>query len=125
MAGENAGDGMWRFDLIRPCRDCPFRKDATFAFRPSRAREIAETVVRDLTFQCHKTVDYSGDDGGQPGDRPQQCAGALILHEKLGRPNWRYRFAHMLGLYDPSRLDMTAPVVDSVEEFVRLQSERR
>ena len=29
---------------------------------------------------------------------PQHCAGALILHKKLGRPNWRIPFAGTLGL---------------------------
>ena len=115
--------GEWRFDLVRPCVNCPFRTDVRFHFRRARAEEIVRAVIAgDLTFQCHKTVDYSADTLAV-GDRPQQCAGALILHEKLGRPNWRFRFAQGLGIYDPARLDMSAPVVSSVAEFIELQSE--
>jgi hypothetical protein len=113
----------WRFDLVRPCVNCPFRTDVRFHFRRQRAEDIVRAVIeRDQTFQCHKTVDYSGDEAAA-GERPQNCAGALILHEKLGKPNWRFRFAHGLGLYNPERLDMEAPVVSSVEEFIELQSE--
>ena len=41
---------------------------------------------------------------------PQHCAGALILHKKLGRPNWRIPFAGTLGLLYPRRLHLDAPV---------------
>ena len=64
---------------------------------------------------CHETT-------GDPGDT-QHCAGALIFHEKLGRPNWRIRFAALLGLFDPSRLHLNAPVVDTVADFVRIVSD--
>jgi len=70
-------------------------------------------IPGDLTFACHETT-------RQPV--VQHCAGALILNEKLGRPNWRIRFAATLGLFDPSRLHLEAPVVDSVEAFVRIAS---
>jgi hypothetical protein len=69
--------------------------------------------MRDLTFSCHETSGHSV---------VQHCAGALILHEKLGRPNWRIRFAHALGLFDPSCLHLDTPVVDSVAEFIRVAS---
>jgi hypothetical protein len=99
-----------RFDLVRPCSDCPFRADRRFPLR--RASEIAEGIFKkDRTFCCHKTVRR------WPVEE-QHCAGALILHERLGKPNWRIRFAHALGLYDPARLDMLAPVVRSIAEFL-------
>lgn len=111
-----------KFDLIRPCADCPFRTDTQFHFRPGRAEEIVRSVVEgDLTFPCHKTIHGRGRKRRRI-DR-QMCAGALILHEKLGKPNWRIRYAHALGLYDPSRLVMASPVVESIEQFVAIQSE--
>ena len=73
-------------------------------------------IPGDLTFACHETT-------RQPV--VQHCAGALILNEKLGRPNWRIRFAATLGLFDPSRLHLEAPVVDSFEAFVRMPREAR
>ena len=97
------------FELMRPCADCPFRSDRVFHLR--RAGEIAEAVFRgDLTFACHNTLRKN----------QQHCAGALILHEKAGRPNWRIRFAALLGLFDPAQLHMEAPVYDTVADFVRV-----
>jgi hypothetical protein len=105
-----------KFDLIRPCAHCPFRSDYAFGLRPGRCAEIAAALFeQDLTFLCHETTRL-------PEDQQQHCAGALILHEKLGRPNWRIRFAANLGLFDPSRLHLEAPVVDSVADFVRIAS---
>jgi hypothetical protein len=106
-----------RFDLVRPCADCPFRSDRRFPLR--RAGEIAEGIFAgDLTFTCHNTLRPRRWRRGRPRREEQHCAGALILHERLGRPNWRIRFAHYLGLYDPDRLDMHAPVVRSIAEFL-------
>lgn len=97
-----------KFDLTRPCAHCPFRSDRPFGLR--RAAEIATALFeRDLTFICHETLDLA---------EHQHCAGALILHEKLGRPNWRIRFAAQLGLFDPARLHIEAPVVDTVAGFL-------
>jgi hypothetical protein len=108
------------FGLVRPCNHCPFRSDRIFGLR--RAPEIARSIFnQDHTFACHETVNH--DTLGRPRRtrRSHHCAGALILHEKLGRPNWRIRFAHHLGLYDPARLDMTAPIFDTADEFIRSQ----
>jgi hypothetical protein len=99
-----------RFELSRPYAHCPFRSDRPFGLR--RAGEIADAVFQsDRTFSCHETL-----------HRPehQHCAGALILHEKVGRPNWRIRFAALLGLFDSARLHMEAPVFDTVADFVRI-----
>jgi Family of unknown function (DUF6283) len=104
------------FDLVRPCAHCPFRSDRPFGLRRERCEDIAAVLFeRDLTFICHETKRL-------PEDRQQHCAGALILHEKLGRPNWRIRLAAFLGLFDPSRLHLDAPVVDTIADFIRIAS---
>jgi hypothetical protein len=104
-----------KFELTRPCAHCPFRSDRPFGLRRARCEEIAAALFEhDLTFLCHETKD-------EP-EKHQHCAGALILHEKLGRPNWRIRCAAMLGLFDPDRLHLDAPVVDNVADFVRIAS---
>jgi hypothetical protein len=93
-----------KFGLVRPCGDCPFRSDRKFWLK--RAPEIAAAIFQhDQTFVCHNAPS-------------QHCAGALILHEKLGKPNFLIRLAHGCGLYDPAALAMAAPVVDSVAEFI-------
>ena len=91
-----------RFDLVRPCANCPFRSDAWF-----------------------QTTVTNGDGDRQIGEHSQHCAGALILHEKAGRPNWRIRLAQLLGLYNPDRLDLTAPVFDTEAQFVKSCTSRR
>lgn len=117
------------FDLKRPCKDCPFRKDHHGFLDRERAREIAHELV-DLqrTFSCHKTNILS-DEESEEGEaevsaEPQHCAGATIFLEKLERPNqwmrWMERIRQNNGkpYYDHRTMDMKAPVFDSVEEFV-------
>jgi hypothetical protein len=103
------------FDLVRPCATCPFRTDRPpFGLRRERCTQIAgDLFKRNRTFICHETAHDS---------KYQHCAGALILHEKLGRPNWLIRLAATLGLFDRSRLHLEAPVVDTAADFVRLAS---
>ncbi len=90
------------FDLRRPCVNCPFRKGqgSTFELHPDRLREIRDAVA----FQCHKTVDYGGDDPAA-GERPQQCAGLMAVLHREGRPNQMMQVASRLGALDLSRLD--------------------
>ncbi len=104
------------YKLTRPCADCPFRSDRPFVLGRKRVSEIQEATGL-YPFSCHKTVDYEED---KPDDYEQaHCAGALILMEKIRRPSLVMRFAHQLGRYDPSKLDMDAPVYDSWEEMKR------
>jgi hypothetical protein len=103
-----------RFDLTRPCPDCPFREDITFALAPARTEEILMALlVCDQTFTCHATIEYDGTD--EDGNvlatgQEQHCAGAMILAERLERPNQLMRIAERLGRYDRSKLQMNAPV---------------
>lgn len=67
-------------------------------------------------FYCHQTTIGAPEDeenfGGEmrAGPSTMVCAGSLILMEKSGTPNQMMRIAERLGVYDPSRLDMDAPV---------------
>lgn len=108
-----------KFDLRRPCNNCPFRNDITPFIRPERAEEI---LTSQGDFPCHKTTDIETDDDGETirsnQDCEHHCAGFLILLEKEGVPNQMMRISERLGMYDPSILDMDAPVYDSVSECV-------
>lgn len=93
------------FRLKRPCANCPFRRSMAKNFRlcPERLEEIRTASA----FQCHKTVDYSGSEGGEgkPGEKPQQCAGLMrVLHEE-GQPNQIMQVAKRLIGYDPSKIE--------------------
>lgn len=101
-----------KFDLKRPCKDCPFRKDVVGYLTRGRAREILYAIMRqDQTFTCHKTIsgerlqDEQGTDVGyDPGDQDQHCAGALIMEKRAGWPNKMPRIAMCFGMFDPDEL---------------------
>lgn len=109
------------YTLKDPCADCPFRSDKQFYLTPERADEIADSLRSNgADFHCHKTVDYSGEDGqGQVVKKTRVCAGALITMEKEGTTTQAMRLGERLGLYNRENLNMAAPVYDSLEEWQR------
>ncbi len=99
-----------KFNLNKPCADCPFRTDIKPYLRAGRAQEITNAVLREnKTFQCHKTLDKK---------MGSHCAGALVLVEKTKKPNAMIQIAERLGIYDPSKLDLDAPVYESQNAMV-------
>ena len=114
---------MADFKLIRPCAHCPFRTDVPGYLRRERALEIAEAVACGSEFPCHETTvsveEWDGDGGDMVADENSQfCAGALIAMENAGHANQVMRIAERVGVYDAERLDMKAPVVKSLHQFV-------
>lgn len=100
-----------KFDLVRPCKDCPFRTDVTPYLTARRVREITGALIRrDQTFACHKTIKSDEDGDTYATGESQHCAGATIMLERLGRPNQMMRIAERLRVYDRSKLDLAAPV---------------
>lgn len=115
-----------KFDLVRPCPHCPFRTDIDGYLRPERAQEIATSIARGATFPCHKTTEYVEDEEGndlKETATSQMCAGAMIAMEREEHPNQALRFAERIGLYDPSKLDMSSPV-GTLFEFQRKHDDR-
>lgn len=95
-----------RYNVIKtPCAECPFLTKMV-GFSNSRLMQLSEGA-----FPCHLhcKIDDEGDYVPKDGDTPA-CAGALIFREKMDKPTQIMRIAHRLGLYDPSLLDMDAPV---------------
>ncbi len=79
-------------------------------------------MSRDRDFKCHKTVDYSGDDGeGRVTSDSMICAGFAIIAETEGMPTQMMRIAGRIGLYNPSELDMSAPVHKTATDFIKAQ----
>lgn len=109
-----------KFDLIRPCGNCPFRTDCLSGWLgENRAEDIAHSLTgQDKTFPCHKTT--STDEKGDTIETrdSQHCAGAMIMLEKLENPNQLMRIAERLRMYDRFKLDMDADVFDNPEEFI-------
>ena len=114
------------FKLKRPCAKCPFRSDKVFPLHPGRTEDILNGLLRGGTFACHETVDYDnqpdddedGDSFHVSTDGEQHSAGAAILLEKMNAPNQMMRIAERLGLYDRTKLDMSAPVYEDDEEML-------
>ena len=116
------------FSMKKPCDSCPFRSDITFPLHPRRTQEILDGIlIHDQTFACHKTLGDHEDDGEyvHMGDE-QHCAGAMIMAERLNRPNQLMRIMERLGVYDRTKLDMDAPVFASPTSMIRrMQSLQR
>lgn len=106
------------YTLRKPCANCPFRNDVDFDLR--RRRDIAADIIdRQASFACHKTTCHDDEGNHVPRDKEQHCAGAMILLERIGRPNQMMRIAERIGMYDRTKLDMAAPVYRTRAEFVR------
>lgn len=96
-----------KFDLKKPCKDCPFVCGSSInkSLAEGRIEEIVHSIVNeDASFTCHKTLGYDG----KKVDH-QHCAGATIYLERIGeygRPNQVLRIAERLGLYDRTKMEL-------------------
>lgn len=112
-----------RFDLRRPCPQCPFRTDLDFHLRPGRVEDILRGIIEDhASFPCHKTLDYGDEESLIQGqwhtEKTQQCAGAMIFLLKYASPNLPMRVASIVGWLDLDALDLDAPVFDTREGMI-------
>lgn len=102
------------FNLRKPCKDCPFLIDRRFSLHPRRVDEIGRALVREQkTFACHKTVKHDDDGRAISHKDEEHCAGALIMLERMERPNQMMRISERLGFYDRTKLDMSAKIFSS------------
>ena len=109
------------FKLTTPCNRCPFLITLPVPLREGRADEIATALLSGGSFHCHKTVDYSDDEPSTYG--AQECAGALIILDRMGYPNQMTRIAQRLGAFDPAALDIDADVFDDLDEWIEAMDE--
>lgn len=116
-----------KFNLKKPCKDCPFRNDKPHQkgwLGKERASRIYNGLIGGDCFPCHKTHNYTDDELGdgqfvhQEGH--QFCAGALIMleNEKTTHQSQALRMAVRLGLYNPNDLDKDSPIFKDGEEFI-------
>lgn len=112
-----------KWDLRRPCDDCPFRKEGGIRLTAGRIHEIAGGMLSPdgTTFACHKTTGVTG--SGKRDER--HCAGALIFAEKHGTATQMMRIAGRLGVYDPGRLLDHDAVFDDLPSMLRSSIDRR
>jgi len=118
-----------KFDLTRPCGNCPFRSDKPFHLLPGRVREIlgggeGRRWWPAQSFPCHRTIVYGdGEDGDETTIPPtaQQCAGVMWILHKENRPNDAMQLGERFGFWNPATLDPTAPFYNSTEDAIRGQ----
>lgn len=126
-----------KYDLKTPCKNCPFRSDATrikFICR-ERAEEIEESAYRN-GFPCHLSAeieefeqDGNIESGYVEGKNTQHCVGFVIMHFLEGEDTWPGLVdddgeinSESVANYLRARVDMDAPVFGSSEEFIDANS---
>lgn len=124
-----------RFDLTRPCGNCPFLKKGGVRLSSARVSQIASAMLssQGATFACHKTtIDVPCDDGDE--DRietrdSRHCAGALIFAEKNQNATQAMRIAERLRMYDAQAVmadrDAVDGVFDDLEEMLAVNQEEQ
>lgn len=113
-----------KFDLKRPCSQCPFRTDILPFLRPDRVKEIClELLINQGTFSCHKTNEMLDDEQGEgitvETQDSQHCAGAVIFLEQQSKPNQLMRVAERLGSYNAASMELDVDVYLNTEEMVK------
>lgn len=108
LANKKARQGM-NYNMRTPCDACPFLKGSGFSYRSLQEHAAGE-------FACHKTCELSDESVYEPKDKSLHCAGALIFLEKQGTSHQMMRICERIGLYDRTKLDMTAAVVAGPED---------
>lgn len=115
-----------KFNLVQPCKECPFRSDIEGYLTKGRVKEILNSIIdRQESFPCHKTTSEVETEDGESDvivdSNSEHCAGALIFLEKLHRPNQMMRIMERCRLYDYRKLRMDSPIFATINEFIRAQ----
>lgn len=104
------------FERKKPCKTCPFRKDAGGIryLGTDRATEIADSLLRGESFTCHDDLD-------KPAKARNHCAGAATLLIKLGKPNQMMQVCSRLGYVRLSAFRHRALVFDDFKSWITAQ----
>lgn len=113
------------FNLKKPCAHCPFRTDIEPFIHAERAEEICQSLVNGGSFACHKTLGHDDDGDTMVRQKSEMCAGAMIMLEKIERPNQMMRICERLGQYDHRKLDMSQPVYDTPQAMIKAHRKRK
>lgn len=105
-----------KFNLTKPCKDCPFVVGSST--NTSLAKGRIEGIVADLrsnhTFTCHKTLE-------EEKIEQSHCGGALIFLEREAKfgesQNQMIQLAGRLGLYDRTKVNMDFPNLIRNEDY--------
>lgn len=100
-----------RFDLKKPCKDCPFLKGNSFeqSLSKERVQLIVEDISSNKTFPCHKH------------EKPlQNCVGSALFVKNQQIANSSLQIAQRLGIYDETTLGLKkgTELYGSIEEML-------
>jgi hypothetical protein len=109
-----------RYTLPGPCSNCPFRNDQPSYLRPERVVEIGTAILNQEDFMCHKTVDYTEDEG-RTAAKTRVCGGALATLDREGKSTQMQRITERLGM-PVATFAPDLPVYDSVAEWVHAKN---
>lgn len=105
-----------KYNLTEPCNECPYLIGGGFTFASLTRHAQGE-------FACHKAcVLEDRDDGNgevyraRNGKTPH-CAGALIFLEKQDKPHQMMRICERIGMYDRTKLNMSANVGSKPSDY--------
>lgn len=106
--------------MKKPCKNCPFRTDRIFSLNKARRSQIAEGLFQDSDFPCHMT--FEDEQYHSHPEKAKRCTGAAIFLQN-SRPgglmsNLIFRCAVLTGEINLQKLDKTAPVDKTREEFI-------
>jgi hypothetical protein len=114
-----------RYDLHRPCADCPFRRENGIRLSRQQAHSLLSSFVerQPVVLPCHKTTTMRSDGVPELAPDTQHCAGLFVLWQV----KYKQQTAHMIaaqesGLYDPSALQGADEVVDTMTEMLQLST---
>lgn len=117
-----------KYSMTGPCPHCPFRNDIKGYLAADRVDEIADSVLRQQSFPCHKTTEFEDVDYGDVDyerrvntEEEEQCAGAEIFAMKHGTCSQMRRIAGRLGMR-VAELDEDAPVCEDVDEMLEVHA---
>ena len=125
-----------RYDLKTPCKNCPFRCDATrIVFRGrERAEEIEEQAYR-RGFPCHLSAEVvededtpDGESGGYyAAEETQHCIGYIIMKLNEGMDTEWPGVDNDSDLIErlAQQVNLAAPVFACTEEFVAANDPER
>lgn len=108
------------YSLKKPCANCPFNKVGAIELMPGRVEGIIKDLLNGKAtgFSCHKTVYKNRSCSKREKENHKQCAGSLILLEKMGRQTQLMQVMERLGLYHPDDLKPYHDQVIDVPELV-------
>jgi len=122
-----------KFNLRKPCANCPFRTDLHTNYgwlSKARAEEISESM-KEKVFPCHNTTissDYD-DDGEEiyiSNPKEQACFGAIVTLHQEGKlfDNQMIQIAIRLGLYKGYKnINTDLPIVSDRQEFIAMHTD--